>query len=66
VKLIKGDKLPRAVKEEVLRSYVYRHLDTTCPTDDVWLAKHAFYVTNAGELSRAHHRCEPACLAEDT
>ena len=63
MRLILGNELSPALRKEVLASFVHRHLDTTCPTDEIWLAQHAFYVTNAGKLSRAHHRCEPACLA---
>lgn len=34
-------------------------------SDAQWLAEHAFYVTNAGSLSRKHSHCEPYYMAEE-
>jgi hypothetical protein len=61
VRLVNGDELAPEVRREVLSRFVHRHLSRRkWPTDEAWLAGHAFYVTVAGALSRAHKRCEPA------
>lgn len=64
MQLISGSKLSDAQRREVLAVYVHRHLDTTSKSDAEWIAKHAFYITKAGRLSRKHNHCEPAFLAE--
>ena len=82
MKLIKGNELSNAVRNEVLRAYVHRLTQENIkanPTiarliradvsrslifDVDWLKEHAFYVTNAGRLSRKHYQCEPASMAE--
>ena len=51
MRLIKGNKLTPSQRDKVLRSYIYRHLDTTCKTDEAWLKAHAFYITSDGRLS---------------
>lgn len=33
-------------------------------TDEEWLAAHAFYVTQKGELDARRHHCEPAFMAD--
>lgn len=78
MKLITGDKLPENLKREVLRTFTYRLTtengypqDNPCGakvapiSDEQWLAEHAFYVTNAGSLSRKHSHCEPYYMAEE-
>jgi hypothetical protein len=65
MKLIRGDKLSHSLKREVLARYVHRHLARKAwPTDEAYLAGHAFYVTKAGRLSNKHRHCEPAFFAE--
>lgn len=63
MKLVNGAKLTKEQRREVLCSFVHRHLDTTSKGDADFLAKHAFYITNEGRLSRKHKWCEPDYVA---
>ncbi len=60
MKLVRGDKLPEHMKEEVLRAYIYR-----ITPEDEYLKDNAFYVTDKGCLSRRHKHSEPAYMATD-
>lgn len=62
--LVRGDRLSFELRAQILASYVHRKMDTTCKNDDEWLRKHAFYVTDKGELSRKHKHAEPAYLLD--
>ncbi len=64
MRLVRGNKLNQAQREDVLRSFVHRHLDTTCKTDDEWLERHAFYIRDDGRLAKMR-RAEPYYLADD-
>jgi len=80
MKLVLGTHLTPAQQAEVKRAYIYRWTiensnrerayrglnPPTLPptTDEQWLADHAFYVTNTGQLSRRHNHCEPAFMAD--
>lgn len=77
--LIPGDQLSAELQQSIKRRYLYRvtlenwygkarnYFGATIePIPDAqWLKEHAFYVTNAGQLSRRHNHCEPVCLAQD-
>jgi hypothetical protein len=65
MRLVHGDRLPDDARREALARFVHRYLGRKVwPTDAEWLAGHAFYVTKSGRLSRSHHHCEPAFMAE--
>lgn len=79
-RLIRGDKLNPAALEEVLASYGYRWTCENAtraaawngieprpnlPSDQEWLAAHAFYVTKAGRLDARCRHCEPHYMAEE-
>lgn len=64
MRLVKGSHLTDRQKREVLSSYVHRHLDTTCKTDEEWLKSKAFYITNKGQLSKRHKYCVPHYMAD--
>lgn len=75
---VAGDMLTTAQRDAVRNSFGYRWTvenerrarqwyggsRPTVPlvSDDDWLASHAFYVTNLGELSRRHRHCTSAAL----
>jgi hypothetical protein len=64
--LIKGEKLNRAQREQVLAAFVHRHLDMTTKTDDEWLNTHAFhFVKDGSRLMRNRRYAEPAFMAEE-
>ena len=71
MRLIRGNLLTPEQRRDVLAAYVNRHThEHLYPmsggepvSDDEWLASKAFYVTDAGKLSRAHNACQPASLA---
>ncbi len=79
--LVNGSKLTDTTKRLVLDAYGYRwtvenktrarqwlrgQVPTIPPVpDSEWLANHAFYVKQNGELDGRYGHCEPACMADD-
>jgi len=79
--VIRGDKLPRHLQEEVLRTFIYRWTTDNTQrehawrnlekpripliTDAQWLREHAFHVTKAGKLDVRHAHAEPHYMADD-
>ena len=75
MQMIRGDKLPYDLRNEVLRSYIYRwtkdnhqreivYRSIEKPTiplisDNEWLAKYSFYVTKQGKLSTKYKFAVP-------
>lgn len=64
MRLVKGKDLTPEQRREVLAAFVYRHLDTTCKTDDEWIAKHAFRIRRDGHLA-TRGGAAPVYMAED-
>jgi hypothetical protein len=54
MRLIPGDELTTAMREQVLRAFVHRHLSGL--SDDDWLQGHAFWFTAKGRLARTRNR----------
>jgi hypothetical protein len=57
MRLIPGDELTTAMRQQVLRAYVHRHLSGL--SDDDWLQGHAFWFTARDRLARNRHFAEP-------
>lgn len=73
--LIRGDQLNLQARREVLTAYVNRftkenkhnhpRLHESSITDEEWLKRNAFYVTNSGRLDKRYNHCEPAFMIDE-
>jgi hypothetical protein len=71
MRLIKGTALTARQREQVLAAFVHRHTaigdGRYYPTEQAWLADHAFYfVKDGSRLARNRRYAEPHSLAEPT
>ena len=79
-RLVLGNTLFPATQAQVLQTFIARHTienaqnaaryanyhpNAAVPTDEQWLADHAFHIKTDGSLDRRYQFAEPACLADE-